>query len=158
MKYLLIAVVLLQTVLLFSQQPAPASQPGEAVSKSTIGQAANLPEIFNKGRYYGNFRSFFMATDNARHLTDYYALAAGGALYFNSARFHGFQMGIGGSFHFNIASSDLTAKDPTTGAVNRYEIGLFDVENPGNKNNLNRMEELWLRYEKKQIRIHYFFY
>jgi hypothetical protein len=153
MKYLLVLLVLLQTVLLVAQQPASASQSGEGVSKSSGDSAANLPEIFNKGRYYGSFRSFFMATDNARHLTDYSALAAGGALYFNTAKFHGFQMGLGGSFHFNLASSGLTTKDPSTGAVNRYEIGLFDVENPVNKNNLNRMEELWLRYEKKQIRM-----
>ena len=152
MRYLLATLVLLQTVLLFSQQPVQAFQSAVSVEKSPNNKANNLPEIFKKGRYYGSFRSYFMATDNTRQLTDYYALAAGGALYFNSATFHGLRMGIGGSFHYNLASSGLTGKDPATGAVNRYEIGLFDVEKPENKTNLNRMEELWLRYEKKQVK------
>ena len=116
-------------------------------------KAHTLLEAFEKGHFQGHFRSFFMATDNARQLSDYHALAAGGDLGFNTAAFHGFSLGIGGMFNFNLHSSDLGAKDPLTGAANRYEIGLFDVENPDNRKDLDRMEEFWLRFERKKVRL-----
>lgn len=88
-----------------------------------------------------------MATNNTGELSDYYAWAAGGWLYFRSAPWHGLSLGIGSAFNFNLFSSDLSRRDSATGAVNRYEIGLFDVENPRNRRGLNRLEELWLRYQ-----------
>lgn len=112
--------------------------------------ATNLPEAFKKGHFDGSFRTYFMATDNARDLSDYYALAAGGGLNFRSSPFHGISFGIGGIFNYNLASSDLSAKDPRTGALNRYEIGLFDVKDPKNRNDLDRMEAFWLRYQWKK--------
>ena len=113
----------------------------------------NLRQAFTKGEYGGTLRSFFMSTDNKSGLSDYYAWAAGGSLRFQTATFHGFQMGIGGMFNFNLASSDLSKKDAATGAVNRYEIGLFDVEDPANKNDLDRMDEFWLRYRWQKTRL-----
>ncbi len=140
----------LQAAALFAQQPQPAS-PEPTVLEHP--KAANLLEAFQQGQFQGSFRSFFMATDNTRNLSDYYALAAGGGLHFNTASWHGFSVGIGGAFNYNLASSDLSAKDSLTGAVNRYEIGLFDVENPQNRRNLHRMEEFWLRYAWKKSRL-----
>lgn len=115
--------------------------------------AATLLEAFEGGRFQGHFRTFFMATDNARQLSDYHALAAGGDLGFQSAPFHGFSMGIGGMFNFNLLSSDLRAKDSLTGATNRYEVGLFDVENPDNRKDLDRLESFWLRFERARLRL-----
>lgn len=116
-------------------------------------KASNLLEAFEHGHFHGHFRGFFMATDNARELSDYHALAAGGGLHFSTAPWHGLSFGLGGVFNFNLLSTDLSAKDPTTGAINRYEIGLFDVQNPKNRNDLDRIEELWLRYQWKGSRI-----
>ncbi|MCC6410456.1 MAG: outer membrane porin, OprD family [Saprospiraceae bacterium] len=130
--------------LLFST--ALAAQNGKDSTRTIL-------DAFQQGRFQGNFRSYFMATDNARDLSDYYALAAGGGLYYESAPFHGFNMGIGGAFNFNLTSSDLGAKDPVTGASNRYEIGLFDVEDAYNTNDLDRLEALWLRYAWKHSSI-----
>ena len=112
--------------------------------------ARTLLDAFQQGQFQGNFRSYFMVTDNKPGLSDYQALAAGGGLYYESAAFHGFNMGIGGAFNFNLTSSDLGAKDPVTDASNRYEIGLFDVEDPHNTNDLDRLEALWLRYAWKK--------
>ena len=116
-------------------------------------EAPTLRKAFTRGEYGGTFRSYLMATDNKNGLTDYYAWAAGGSLHFQSAPYHGFQMGIGGMFNFNLLSSDLSKKDPKTGAVNRYEIGLFDVEDASNKNDLDRMDEFWLRYRWRKSRL-----
>jgi len=140
----------LQAVLLFAQttQPVPAESQPQPKPK-----ASNLLEAFEHGHFHGSFRTFFMATDNTRQLSDYYAWAAGGSLHFATSPWHGFSFGLGGMFNYNLASSDLSAKDSLTGAVNRYEIGLFDVENPKNRNDLDRIEELWLRYQWKKSRI-----
>ena len=140
----------LQAVLLFAQTTQPVtSEPQEHPNQ----KASNLLEAFQKGHFHGSFRSFLMATDNARQLSDYHALAAGGTLHFASAPWHGVSFGLGGVFNYNLASSDLSAKDSITGAVNRYEIGLFDVQDPKNRKNLDRIEELWLRYQWKKSRI-----
>jgi hypothetical protein len=145
MKYhlLLPAVVLLANIMYAQQAPnTPAEQP-----------PANLLQAFKHGQFNGQFRSFIMATDNTRQLSDYHAWAVGGSLHFNTAAWHGVSLGIGGSFNYNLSSSDLTAKDSLTGAVNRYEIGLFDVEEPGNRKNLDRLEALWLRHQWKKSHV-----
>lgn len=125
----------------------------QAQQSTTAPEIKTIYDAFRQGTHSGNLRSFFMATDNARNLSDYHALAAGGALHYHTAPFHGFNVGIGGAFNYNLTSSDFTKKDAITGASNRYEIGLFDVENPSNRNNLDRIEELWLRYQWKKTRI-----
>lgn len=141
---------ILPAVILLAQQPQPLELNAATTSPH---KASSLLEAFEQGHFHGSFRSYFMATDNTRNLSDYYALAAGGGLHFSTAAWHGFSMAIGGAFNYNLASSDLSAKDPLTGAVNRYEIGLFDVKNPKNRKDLDRIEAFWLRYEWKKSRI-----
>jgi hypothetical protein len=110
----------------------------------------SLRAALTKGKAEAHFRYFFMATDNQKKLTDYYANAAGGGLKYETGKFHGFQAGIGGFFIFNIGSSDLGKPDPSTKQLNRYEIGLFDIENASNKNDIDRLEELYLKYNLKK--------
>jgi len=136
----------LQAAVLFAQTAEPTTT-------EPPPPATNLLEAFEHGHFHGHFRTYFMATDNARDLSDYYALAAGGGLHFSTASWHGFSFAVGGLFNYNLASSDLSARDSLTGAVNRYEIGLFDVEDPENRNDLDRIEELWLRYQWKKSNI-----
>lgn len=111
----------------------------EADSTSILG-------AFKGGKVQGHFRYFFMNTVNEGKLTDYYANAAGGGLRFETAKFHHFQFAISGFYIFNIGSSDMTKADPTSGQFNRYEIGLFDLEHPTNKWDIDRLEELYLKY------------
>jgi hypothetical protein len=141
----------LQAVFVFAQDTLKTT--AEQVPSEAIHSAANLLEAFRHGTFGGSFRIYFMATDNAGDLSDYYALAAGGGLHFRSSPFHGFSFGIGGLFNYNLGSSDLSAKDPRTGALDRYEIGLFDVKDPKNRRDLDRMEEFWLRYQWKKSQI-----
>jgi hypothetical protein len=113
----------------------------------------SLLSAFKRGHFNGHFRYFFMATDNKAGLTDYYAHAAGGGIRYETARFHGFQFAVSGFYTFNIGSSDLGKPDSTTGQSNRYEIALFDVENPDNKKDIDRLEEFYLKYHRKNISI-----
>ncbi|MBL7817852.1 MAG: OprD family outer membrane porin [Saprospiraceae bacterium] len=113
----------------------------------------SLLNAFKKGHIHGHFRYYFMATDNEKNLSDYHANAAGGGIRFETANFHGFQFGVSGFYVFNLGSSDLTKLDPTTGQSNRYEIGLFDQEDPTNGKDIDRLEEFFLKYNYKKSHI-----
>jgi hypothetical protein len=112
----------------------------------TAETAKTLQQFFRQGEFFAHARNFFMATDNAPGLTDYYANAFGMGIGYETGKFKNVQLGISGFFIYNIISSDLGAKDPSTGLSNRYELGLFDIENPGNLHDLDRLEDLYLRY------------
>jgi hypothetical protein len=120
---------------------------------STNQKENNLLQAFKKGHASGHFRYFFMHTDNQANLSDYYANALGGGLKFETAKFHNFQFGVSGFYIFNIGSSDFGHLDPQTNAANRYEIGLFDINDVHNRFNLDRLEELYLKYNFKSSKI-----
>lgn len=112
--------------------------------------STSLLHAFKSGQVHGHVRYFFMATDNRAGLTDYFANAAGGGLRYETGKFYGFQLGISGFYIFNVGSSNLSKKDSLTNQSNRYEIGLFDIENGNNKYDLDRLEELYLKYNFRQ--------
>lgn len=113
----------------------------------------SLLAAFKAGTVNGHFRYFLSSTDNTGTLTDYYANAVGGGLRYESAAFHGFSMGVSGLYIFDAGSSDLAKKDAASGQANRYEIGLFDVTDPENLNEINRVEEFFIKYRKAATRI-----
>ena len=105
-----------------------------------------LSYALRKGKFDLNLRFYYMHTENDGDLTDYYAYAVGGGMKYETGSFKRFSFGIGGFFTWNIGSSDLTKPDPLTGMYNRYEIGQFDMEDPSNKNNIDRLEDFYLKY------------
>lgn len=113
----------------------------------------SLLGAFKRGSVNGHFRYFFMNTVNEGELTDYYANAAGGGLRFETAKFHNFSFAISGFYIFNVGSTDMTKPDPKTGQFNRYEIGLFDLEDASNKSDIDRLEEFYLKYNFKKSSI-----
>lgn len=139
--------LVLASLAVFSQHQELGEQPGIWKEKERQEVDSNsLLFAFRQGTMNGHLRYFFMATDNAEGLSDYHAHAAGGGIKFQTARFKGFQLGISGFFTYNIGSSDLSLPDPKTGQFNRYEIGLFDIEDPNNRSDIDRLEELFLKY------------
>ncbi len=115
-----------------------------------VEDSSSLLAAFKKGEFAGHFRYFFMYTNNEGNLTDYFANGAGGGLKYESAIYHHFQFGVSGFYVFNVFSSDLGAKDSLTGQSSRYEIGLFDMENPYNHKDIDRLEEFYLNYRWKK--------
>lgn len=105
-----------------------------------------LAHFLKKGIFDAHIRTFFMSTVNQGSLSDYYALATGAGIGYHTLEWKGLSAGMSGFFIFNIASSDLNKSDSLSNQKNRYEIGLFDITNPGNKFDLDRMEELYLKY------------
>lgn len=107
-----------------------------------------ISKAFQYGVMQGHFRFFSMATDNEGGLSDYYGLAGGGGIRYETAPYHGLQFAVSGFYIFNLESSDLGKPDLMTNKKNRYEIGLFDLEDSENKKDLDRLEEFYLKYSK----------
>lgn len=107
----------------------------------------DLNHFFAKGHFHGHARSYWMGTDNTSGLSDFYAWGVGAGIGYETPRiFNRFQVGLSGFFMFNLMSSDLAKPDPKTGLANRYEVGLFDIRRPNDHEDLDRLEELYLRY------------
>lgn len=116
------------------------------LQEDTAHKVHNLKEFFSRGHFGGHFRYYYMSTINYQELSDYYANGVSGKLEYHSADFKGFQVGVGAIFIFNVGSSDFTKTDPMTDRRSRYEPQLFDLEHPDNRHELDRVEELFARY------------
>lgn len=112
----------------------------------------SLKRIFANGSIKGSIRQFSMLTDNAQNLTDYYALAIGAGLNYETKRWHGFQVNFGGFFVHDLASTDFSKPDPTTKTLSRYDSGLFDVLELNNQL-ISRIENLNIKYSAKKSTI-----
>ncbi|MBI1341619.1 MAG: outer membrane porin, OprD family [Terrimonas sp.] len=140
--------ILMVTLLLVSGQGLFAQTvPGNEKDTST------LKEFFSRGKFSAQVRTVFMNTVNKGALRDYSALAFGAGLGYETASFKGFQLGFSGFFVFNIASNNLSVPDPRTNQFSRYELGLFDLTDPHNKTNLDRLEELYIKYRYRQTQL-----
>jgi hypothetical protein len=145
--------LLIPTIILAQHQEIHTTPHLWKGKKSVAEDSTSLLFAFKHGKVHGNLRYFFMATENEGRLTDTYANAAGGGLFYETAAFKGFQIGVGGYFIYNIGSSDMLQADPYTQTTSRYEAPLFDLQNLGNKHDLDRLEELYLKYNFKKSHI-----
>jgi hypothetical protein len=116
---------------------------------------AGLLHSFSKGILSGQVRNFSMATINNDELTDYFANAIGASIHYETLPFKGFQIGLNGIFVYKTFSNNLLHIDSIAQQRSRYELQLFDIEHPGNYNDLDRLEELYLKYQYKDFSITY---
>lgn len=137
---------------LFSQHQELNEDP-QLWRKSFSGKDSNyLFQRLRSGTFHGHIRSFFSSQFN--HLSKpEFAQAIGGGIQYKTQPIQNISAGLSGFFIFNAFSSDLTQPHPLSKTYNRYEIGLFDITDPSNKNDLDRLEELFVEYQKKGITI-----
>lgn len=117
---------------------------------STEVKYKSAKDYIEKSNWHFHSRSFYMQTINQGHLKDDYALAQGAGIGLITAPIKGFQLGVSGYFIFKIFSSNIDQPDPTTKLSNRYELGQFDVNNHTNHHDLDRLEDLYLKYTYKK--------
>ena len=113
-------------------------------SHDSLRGDSHLYEMMKRGEVEGRFRQYNMLTINDGAPSDYHAVAFGGVLGFTSQRWHGTRFKLTGGYTFDLATSDLTQLDPVTGLPNRYEIGLYDVNDPRRTNDLAYLHEFQL--------------
>ncbi len=110
-----------------------------------------LVDYFKKGHLSGQIRNFTMVTVNQGALSNYHANAIGASIHFETLPLKGFSIGLNGLFVYRLFSNDLLEADEISGSTSNYELQLFDVEHKGNYNDLDRLEELYLKYEYKNL-------
>jgi hypothetical protein len=101
------------------------------------------------GKFSGQVRSYYMNTFNKGSLKDFNALAIGAKLKYEYALNDNFNFGIGAYNSTNLGIQDLTIPDHETGKLSRYEEGLFDRLNLGNKS-IFILGELYVDYNIDQ--------
>jgi hypothetical protein len=116
-------------------------------------QSNTLQGFLRKGSFFGHARFFSMATDNSEGLTDYFAHSIGIGIGYETGKWNNFTLGISGYAIYNLHSSDFTKLDSSSNQPNRYELGLFDVTNPSNHHDLDRLEDLYVKYSNSKIDI-----
>jgi hypothetical protein len=107
----------------------------------------------DKGSFEFHARSFFMQTINKGNLLDYNALGMGAGIGYYSPSWKGFHFGFSGFFVFQLFENNIYEEDLLTNNINRYEILLFDMNDFENKRDLDRLEELYLLYENKDLEV-----
>ena len=124
----------------------------QAQQVSNPADTMHFSDYLKKGKWSTQVRNYTMFTDNRVPLTDYHANALGIGMSYKTKAWKGFQVGFGGSFVYNTWSSKLSIADSLTGQFNRYEIGLFDIENPSQAL-IGRIEELYIKYHVPKLSI-----
>jgi hypothetical protein len=105
-----------------------------------------LQDCLVQAHWEAHHRTFVMSTINDGALKDDYAVASGAGIGVLTKPLYGFQVGVSGFFMYNLTSSKMHELDTLTNAPNRYEVGLFDIEDHTNGHDLDRLEELYLKY------------
>jgi hypothetical protein len=131
-------------------------QPAQAQENNTDDhtESKSLLSFFKEGEAGGHIRNYFMGTVNT-YGNDYYANATGGALHYKTQWYKGWQLGVSGIFTYKIFSNDLTRAFAQTTKTSRWEQELFDVNHKGNYKDLDRLEELYIKYKWKHAVVTY---
>jgi hypothetical protein len=142
--------LLLAAVLTWSTTIAQHHTAQETHTPDTT-EVKSIKELFTKGEVEGHIRNYFMGTINHKELSDNYANAIGAKIGFRTAPLHGFRLGFAGLFTYNAFSSDINEADPIAGKHPKLELELFDIEDPENRADLDRLDELYLEYRSDKL-------
>ncbi|MDR7130435.1 hypothetical protein J2X69_002785 [Algoriphagus sp. 4150] len=94
-----------------------------------------------------HFRMYWMSTSYWDTYKDDYALGTSLNLGTKLNYIKHWELRVGYRVFANLLSSDLTALDPVSGGRNRYELGLFDLLNQGDRI-FGKLENFSLTYSK----------
>ncbi len=111
----------------------------------------SLKDIFLKGSVHGRIRQMNMVTFQSAPLQDHAAGAIGMGISYETAPFHGFQLGFSGSFTFRAFGYQMNSQDSAGLGFPKFELQLFDVKDPQNHTDLDRLDELYLAFHRKQV-------
>lgn len=123
-----------------------------ALEKDTCHSVDNIQKWFTEGHFHGHVRNYFMLTQNHGKLKDYYTNASGGALSYQTAYLKGFALGVKGIFSYNTFGNDLISPDATLNKTAKWELELYDVNRPEVKHDLDRLEELYIKFKSKHFK------
>ncbi len=115
----------------------------------------SLQDFLRKSHLHGHIRNYFMATVNERGLKDYWTNATGGAIKLTTPELYGFQLGMKGIFTYKTFSADLNEVDEVLGKSAKWEKELYDSNRPEEDRDLDRLEELFVRFNFSKSFVQY---
>lgn len=128
-------------------------QKGDTSSDTLKTAKPTLGEDLKKGEFDFHIKFFFMSTLNQGELLDYSSWALGAGVGYTSPEWMGFEVRFSGFFTFQLFENNIRIPDPITGAGNRYEILLYDMNDLTNTNRLDRLEELFVAYRRNRLKL-----
>ena len=109
-----------------------------------------LRSFFERGEFDLHIRSFFISTFNKNELPDFSTLGVGAGIGYRSPYYKNFRIVISGFFIFQLYEHNLV--DATgRGLGSRYELALYDMHDPENRQDLDRLEEFYIEYKNKGL-------
>ena len=109
----------------------------------------SILNAFKQGVTSGYFRAYGMTTDNASNYKDFGAVAVGGKLKYETAKWNRFSIGAAMYVSANTGLTDMTERDETTQRLSRYELGLFNNLDPAQRE-IVLLGEAYLKYSSKK--------
>lgn len=106
----------------------------------------SLQDFLQKSHLHGHIRNYWMATVNEGDLKGYWSNATGGAIELHTPELYGLELGMKGIFTYKTFSADLLEEDPIVGKSAKWEKELYDVSRPEEGKDLDRLEELFVRF------------
>lgn len=120
-----------------------------AEEDTVIIEARTIKDFFHSGVFGGHVRYYGMATmHESEAIQSRYANAIGARIDYRSAYFHGFQFGLTGLFTFDLLSSRLDNPEFARGLYPKFELQLFDINDPHNTYDMDRLDELYIHYHR----------
>jgi len=120
-------------------------------TRSDSGAWNSFGEFVRKGQFGGHMRAYHMSTFHTTNgLGNQYANAIGAEIRYATHELYGFHLALSGRFTFGVAQSELAEPNEQTGRLPRFEPQLYDVTDPENKTDLDRLDELYLQYRYRR--------
>lgn len=113
-------------------------------------QGKKLSSFFERGKFDLHARSFYMSTINKNELTDFSTFGVGAGLGYLSPYYKSIRIGISGFFIWQLYEHNMA---DATDNGSRYELSLYDMHDPENNKDLDRLEELYIQYKNKRLEL-----
>ena len=113
----------------------------------------SFSDWFNKGHFSGMWRTQSMATLHQKPLDDHWAIGTAFRLHYSTAHYKGWYVTVVGQFGYALGSSKLAQVSELTGQRARFELQMFDIEDPSNRKDFDRLENLTLSKDFKHASI-----
>jgi hypothetical protein len=145
MRFVTAAAAVLYSAALLAQE--------NSAIKGTGKDSTEVGDLIRKGAVHVRTRSMYMGTVNEGVLKDDHTFAQGIGLGVSSGTFKGLKAGISAYVIYNVISTPLELPDSVTGMFNRYETGMYNIEDLSQKHDMLRIEDLYLRYSRTTFSI-----
>ncbi len=105
------------------------------------------------GSIDAQLRSFSLTTDNRSGYRDFSTIALGGRLGYTTPFYKHFRASARVHYSMELWSNGLMDPDPATGKTSKWELELYDVADPSERRDINRLSEAYIQYKNNIVEL-----